>query len=283
MKPSLISGEILNIIDEAKDKLIIVSPYNKLNKWPKLQSTLHRALNRGVNIEFVVRAPEKFEHEEDLKALEDFGINPLLVPKLHCKFYMNDSTAVVTSMNLLKSSDDYALEIGYETETKDEYQDLLNFYNKFILPIQIKPEFDINRFVEVVHEDLNRVVSYPGRKSYFNDDHIRFNQHSGYTFNLQFGNLTAITWIKKTLLTYIDKNRHKLNSLQNWRFDFDAESAGNNGGYFKAIYKQAHSSGSLDQIEIEQAKNYHEDIVHLIYAMDELLKSAEKETHSSFL
>jgi len=46
---------------------------------------------------------------------------------LHCKFYLNEAYGIVTSMNLLISSDVNALEIGYVTETAQEYADLVQF------------------------------------------------------------------------------------------------------------------------------------------------------------
>jgi hypothetical protein len=54
------------------------------------------------------------------------------IPHLHSKFYLNERHGIVTSMNLLLSSEINSLEIGYATETQTEYNDLLHFYHRYI-------------------------------------------------------------------------------------------------------------------------------------------------------
>ena len=40
LKPNNVSGEIMNLLDEANDKVIIVSPYCKFEKWFKLKNKI---------------------------------------------------------------------------------------------------------------------------------------------------------------------------------------------------------------------------------------------------
>lgn len=74
--------------------------------------------------------------------LDHLGLEYKKVPHLHSKLYLNESNGIVTSMNLLLSSEVNSLEIGYATETWEEYNDLLRFYHKYIHlgePVQFDP------------------------------------------------------------------------------------------------------------------------------------------------
>lgn len=126
IKPAEISSKIMTLIDEVDEKLIIVSPYNNLKKWPKLQRRLEYAVEKDIYIEYYVRAGEK------QKGLKEIGISPIEVNNLHAKLYINEKNAIVTSLNLLKYSDSYSLDIGYFIDGKKELKDLMEFFHRYI-------------------------------------------------------------------------------------------------------------------------------------------------------
>lgn len=128
IKPSQISGEILTLFEEADEKMIIVSPYCKIQKWYKLLNKLKSLKERKIDIEFYVRAGELATIEE----IEQVGIEPICIKNLHCKMYLNEKEAIVSSMNLLLSSETNSLEIAYKTTTQEEYSELVDFYNRYI-------------------------------------------------------------------------------------------------------------------------------------------------------
>jgi len=144
LKPNQISGEIMTLLDEADKKVIIVSPYYKIDKWYKLIKKLKSLFDRKIEIEFYVRDNEA----ESIEQVVQIGIEPICIPNLHAKLYMNEKTAVVTSMNLLLSSEINSLEIGYKTTTKEEYNELLEFYNRNLKQTQ-------NKSVKVTMNDFN--------------------------------------------------------------------------------------------------------------------------------
>jgi len=130
LQPAALSGEILTLLDEADNRLIIVSPYVKIDKWFKLKKKLESAIKRNIQIEFYIREDNNsFESFEQVRIL---GIQPIGIPDLHTKLYMNEKNAIVTSMNLLLNSDTNSLDIGYKTETEKEYAELLEYYNRYI-------------------------------------------------------------------------------------------------------------------------------------------------------
>lgn len=132
--PSKVSGEIFSIIDEADEHLVLVSPYIQIVGWPKLSSRLKSVVNRGIKFRMYVRDGQK--NLESIDQLQQLGITPYLIPNLHTKLYFNEKNALITSMNLLRSSDQHSLEIGHRIETKKEYDEIAEYYKRYIYPYE---------------------------------------------------------------------------------------------------------------------------------------------------
>jgi hypothetical protein len=130
IKPSEISGKIMTLIEESNSQVILISPYVKISQWKKLLNKIEYANSRNVEVLFYVReANRTSETYKDLRSLR-FDFTP--IRNLHSKLYMNGKYGIVTSMNLLLSSETNSLEIGYQTETDSEYQELVDFYKRYI-------------------------------------------------------------------------------------------------------------------------------------------------------
>lgn len=128
INPSEISAKILTLIADSKEKLIIISPFVKISKWIKMENQLKAALSRGVDMEIYVREGNR----ESYVCLDELDFKYHGVRGLHAKLYLNESYAIITSLNLLLSSEMRALELGHITETEKEYEDLLMFYKSHI-------------------------------------------------------------------------------------------------------------------------------------------------------
>lgn len=128
IKPSQISGEIMTLIEEADEKIIIVSPYIKISKWHKLLQRLETIKKRNIEVEIFVREGEK----ESIAEVVQIGFEPILIPNLHSKLYLNEKQGIVSSMNLHYSSDTKSLDIAYKTENVKEYDDLKAYYKRYI-------------------------------------------------------------------------------------------------------------------------------------------------------
>ncbi|RLD71592.1 MAG: hypothetical protein DRI98_04685, partial [Bacteroidetes bacterium] len=82
------------------------------------------------------------------------------------KLYLNERYGIVTSMNLLLSSEINSLEIGYATETWTEYNDLLGFYHRYIHigePVHCdtiagRPAADLKEIMHCIREELKRTA-----------------------------------------------------------------------------------------------------------------------------
>ncbi len=94
-----VEPEIRKLIREAREEIILVSPYN--NFWINLKDELRDARARGVDVFLLYRAGE---NDRDIRWLAKEGATVRAVERLHSKLYANETTAFVTSMNLVESS-----------------------------------------------------------------------------------------------------------------------------------------------------------------------------------
>lgn len=130
--PYQISSEILNLINESEKYLIVVSPYVNFKNWDRIKIDIANALKRNVQIIFYTRLDnENFKSWEEIESL---GVKPKLIKNLHAKLYFNEKTGIVTSMNLLTSSNLNAIEFGSIYNTKDELVELGSFVKKYLEP-----------------------------------------------------------------------------------------------------------------------------------------------------
>jgi len=87
--PYQITSEILNLINEANEYLILVSPYVNFNNWEGIKTDIRNALKRNVKIFFYVRLQS--ENFTSWEQLEGLGITPKLIKNLHSKLYFNET------------------------------------------------------------------------------------------------------------------------------------------------------------------------------------------------
>ncbi|MCU0472974.1 MAG: hypothetical protein MUC93_06360 [Bacteroidales bacterium] len=132
IKPAEISAKIMTLIDEAEKELIIVSPYNKLTGWTKLINKIKKAREKGIAITWYSRKNDvKKENSEEV--IRNLGITPILIDDLHAKIYMNETSAIFSSMNMSKVSDEKSIDLGYITTDKNEYNEIYNVFKRHIL------------------------------------------------------------------------------------------------------------------------------------------------------
>lgn len=131
--PYQISSEIINLIHQSREYLVLVSPYIDIQKWDAFKTEFIKAQKRGVKISIYIRKDTgNFKSWEQLEA---FGIKPKLIEGLHAKLYFNEHSGIVTSMNLLNSSNLSALEFGAIYDTTEELAELKSFVKSYLSPI----------------------------------------------------------------------------------------------------------------------------------------------------
>lgn len=119
--PKFLTGTALNLaleklFEEAEETLILISPYIKLH--PRFISILKTKLELDkleITIVFGKNETDKSKSltESDFEFLKTFrNIRILYEPNLHAKYYANESSALITSMNLYSYSQDRNIEAG---------------------------------------------------------------------------------------------------------------------------------------------------------------------------
>jgi hypothetical protein len=130
----------MTLIDESDEFVVLVSPYIKILKWHKLVKKIENLKHRKIPHVLVIR-DDKIKNPDSFYELDSLGVHYEAIKDLHCKLYLNEKYAIVSSMNLLLSSEINAIELAYQTETKEEYQELIEFCNRH-LKIDVKTYFD---------------------------------------------------------------------------------------------------------------------------------------------
>lgn len=201
IKPKQISGEIMTLLDEADEKVIIVSPYAQAKNWKKLQNTFDNLIKRNIPIEFYYRKGENKTKEE----IESLSIEAIPVEKLHCKIYMNEKTAVVASMNLYEFSDNNSLDIAYKTESKKEYKGLKQFYKRYIKPHSIK----VFKIQDLCDRLLSKLKNCLENKLYINHEYdeivITYNNSKYFIAITDFKELVLTAIVSDSQFDYIKK------------------------------------------------------------------------------
>ena|SRR6218665_1884937 len=95
---------------------------------------------------------------------------------------MNEKEAIVSSMNLLLSSEMNSLDIAYKTATLEEYNELLDYYNRYIKRTEKE---NINFYKNYLFETLSN--KFESLRIYENENELAFktnnNNYSCFIWN----------------------------------------------------------------------------------------------------
>ncbi len=105
-----IPGEIISLIEETKDYCFLVTPYFK--PWPVLSRSLEKAALSEKKVIFIFRDTDN--NDQIIKEICNYGFDIHFVDRLHTKLYLNEKSAIISSMNLYDSSKEYNYELGYK-------------------------------------------------------------------------------------------------------------------------------------------------------------------------
>lgn len=114
-----LNTEVEKIFEEAKNFIVVISPYIKLH--PRFESTLKSKIDSPTIKVVVLFGKNEDNFSKSLKQ-EDFSffkrfpnIEIRYEKRLHAKYYANESSAIITSMNLYSFSQDNNIEAGVLT------------------------------------------------------------------------------------------------------------------------------------------------------------------------
>ena len=117
-----ITTRVLDILRNAKKHVTLVSPYNKF--WMHIKNAIRSAVGSGVRVDFIFRSDQR---NEDIDWLEREGVKVHAVENLHAKIYLNESSVLVTSMNLLESSSKNSMEICISVNDQEAQKEVRGY------------------------------------------------------------------------------------------------------------------------------------------------------------
>jgi phosphatidylserine/phosphatidylglycerophosphate/cardiolipin synthase-like enzyme len=118
-----ITPAIYELIEQAEEELIIVSPYISL--WGHLINKLDKL--RTCNVCFIARKNQEGKLDDLIKKMNEIRIELRVVENLHAKIYMNEKACIVSSMNLYEFSTSNSREIAVILQDKDTISDIRNY------------------------------------------------------------------------------------------------------------------------------------------------------------
>jgi phosphatidylserine/phosphatidylglycerophosphate/cardiolipin synthase-like enzyme len=116
---SAISSELSKMISESKEKLYLVSPYLQMSDKIKILIQQMENASPIIDIKLLYRSEKDSKLNDNdmdflLKKLNNANIYSL--DNLHAKCYLNENTAILTSMNLYQHSQENNWEMGIKVE-----------------------------------------------------------------------------------------------------------------------------------------------------------------------
>jgi hypothetical protein len=106
------------LINNSKEKLILISPYLKFN--PKIKQLIEdKNRLKTLDIRIIFRKNELNPDENNWMELLDY-VRTSFCDNLHAKCYMNEKEAIITSMNLYDFSQINNLEMGIYVSKEDD-------------------------------------------------------------------------------------------------------------------------------------------------------------------
>lgn len=127
VSPSEIGGKIMTLIEQADERLLIVSPFNDIRGWRRMRKAIEDAMRRRVAV-IVVHRADKEPH-----GLSDLPLDFRALVGLHAKLYLSEKQGIITSMNLVLGSFEGSIDIAVATATEEEQLELQRYADRFLL------------------------------------------------------------------------------------------------------------------------------------------------------
>lgn len=154
-----VSYHLQQLINQSNDTLILISPYLKINE--RLRQSLDDKDRMKIDVR-VVYGKNELQPDQIiwLKSLK--SVRTSFCENLHAKCYLNESEAVVTSMNLYEFSQVNNQEMGIYVTKADDSQLYDDIYNEARRLIRISDEVRLS--VEKIVESKGKPTEKKGDK-----------------------------------------------------------------------------------------------------------------------
>ena len=128
LETTLVSAELRKLISKSKQRIYLISPYLQISKNLKILIQQVDQTVPDIVIKVVCRK-DKIS-ADDLRFLQTLkNANISALENLHAKCYLNEETAIITSMNLYQYSQENNWEMGIKIEKKDDLELYSNIFS----------------------------------------------------------------------------------------------------------------------------------------------------------
>lgn len=136
-----VSYHLQQLINKANEKLVLISPYLKIND--RIKQSLEDKNRLKIDIR-VIYGKNELQPEENnwLKSMS--SIRSSFCKDLHAKCYLNESEAIITSMNLYEFSQVNNNEMGIYIEKQKDPELFKDIYNEAHRLIRISDEIIVS-------------------------------------------------------------------------------------------------------------------------------------------
>lgn len=132
-----ISHYLQQVISNASEKLILISPYLRMSL--PVKQALEDRDRMKIDIRLVYRENQlKTDEQNWLKSLKFIRLSSC--PNLHAKCYLNESEAIITSMNLVEFSQVNNVEMGIYVDKKADTDLYDNIYKEAMKLVRISDD-----------------------------------------------------------------------------------------------------------------------------------------------
>lgn len=129
LKTTGITNEIEQLITNSKQQLYLITPYLQIS--PILKPLIRDLVLKIPTISITVVCRSDKINAEDMEFFQDLKIVKILaLDNLHAKCYLNENSAIITSMNLYQFSERNNYEMGVKIEKnveKEQYDQLFDY------------------------------------------------------------------------------------------------------------------------------------------------------------
>jgi sugar-specific transcriptional regulator TrmB len=125
-----VAPQFQQLVKNANENIIFVTPYIEL--WPHLKDELRDAIERHVDITFLIREDHTAHKPENLEWLHANRVKVYLIPNLHAKIYLNEKTVLVSSMNVHRTSITDSKDFAMFIKNQEQEQMLREYVKRLI-------------------------------------------------------------------------------------------------------------------------------------------------------
>lgn len=124
-----VSSSALALIREANEYVVLISPYNAL--WTHLKNEITLAIRRGACVTAVYN-PGGHARGDGVEWLLDAGAAVYKLPNLHAKLCLNESSALLSTMNLVGPSSRNSMDVGMLVRGGAAYASLRDYAARLV-------------------------------------------------------------------------------------------------------------------------------------------------------